>query len=61
MPALPFNPADLSTVLPDVLWAIGIAFILAVVTSRPPKPPTVDDALTAMNDTIQIETVEDGS
>ncbi len=52
MPALPFDPVDLAPALPDVAWAIGIAFILAVVTYRPPKPappPTMDDAIASMS------------
>lgn len=48
MPALPFNPVDLAPVFPDVLWAVGIALILAVVTSRPPKPLSPEETLLAM-------------
>lgn len=58
MPALPFNPVDLAPVFPDVAWAIGIAFILAVVTFRPPKPPSVEDAMAAMEVT-DVTDVED--
>jgi hypothetical protein len=48
MPALPFDPTDLAAALPDVLWAVGIAFILAVVTFKPPKPPSIEEAMAAM-------------
>jgi len=67
MPALPFDPTELATALPDVAWAVGIAFILAVVTFKAPKPqdpPTVEDALSAMgaSDVVIAEIIDaDGS
>jgi hypothetical protein len=67
MPALPFDPADLATALPDVAWAVGIAFILALVTfkaPRPEDPPTMEDALSAMgaSDVLIAEIIDaDGS
>ena len=60
MPALPFNPADLSTALPDVIWALVIALILAIVTSRPPKPPSVDDALASIDGVVEADVIEVG-
>jgi hypothetical protein len=53
MPSLPFNPADLAPVFPDVAWAVGIAFVLAFVTFRPPQPkapPSIEDAVTVITD-----------
>jgi site-specific recombinase len=63
MPALPFNPVDLASTFGDVAWAIGIAFVLALVTSRPAKPPTVEDAMAAMEvtDVSIVEDDDDGS
>ncbi len=48
MPELTFDPALLSTALPDVIAAIGIALVLAIVTFRPPRAPSVQEALAAM-------------
>lgn len=61
MPALPFDPVDLAPALPDVAWAIGIAFILAVVTFRPPKPtppPSMEDAIASMSGTPAVTVVD---
>jgi hypothetical protein len=59
MPALPFDPVDLAPVFPDVLWAIGIAFVLAFVTFRPPKPPTVEEAMAVMQITEVANVTDD--
>lgn len=61
MPALPFNPVDLAPVFPDVAWAIGIAFILALVTFRPPKAPSMEDAIAVMTETQDVDVEDDGS
>jgi len=61
MPALPFAPTDLAPVFPDVAWAIGIAFVLAVVTFRPPKPPTVEELMAQMGLATQPDDDEDDS
>ena len=64
MPALPFDPAELATALPDVAWAVGIALVLAFVTFKAPKPKetaTVEEALSAMgaSDIVIAEIVDD--
>ena len=38
MPQLPFDPAQLSTAFPDVIAAIGLALVLAIVTFKPFLP-----------------------
>lgn len=61
MPALPFDPVGLAPVLPDVIWAIGIALVLAIVTSR---PSNVIETPTAMSDEVIEATIiedDDGS
>ena len=47
---IPFNPAELATALPDVIAAIGIAFVLAFVTFKPRSAPapTPEDAIQAL-------------
>jgi hypothetical protein len=48
MPQLPFDPAQLSTAFPDVIAAVGIALVLAIVTFRRPPAPSIQEALAAM-------------
>jgi hypothetical protein len=48
MPQLPFDPTQLSTAFPDVILAVGIALVLAIVTFKPPAAPTIQEALAKM-------------
>lgn len=47
---MPFDPAELAPALPDVIAAIGIAFVFAVITfkARSASPPSVDETVTAI-------------
>ena len=45
---IPFDLADLATALPDVIAAIGVAFVLAFITFKSRPAPTMADALEAM-------------
>ncbi|MDA0351471.1 MAG: hypothetical protein O3A10_04565 [Chloroflexi bacterium] len=45
MPGRPFSPVDLAPAFPDVAWAVGIAFVLALVTYRTPKPKVAKDTI----------------
>ena len=53
MPTLPFDPVELAPAFPDVLWAVGIAFILALVTHRPQRGGVIEEGIAS------IEVVED--
>lgn len=45
---IPFNPAELASALPDVVAAIGIAFVFAIITFKPRTGTAAEDALEAM-------------
>ena len=61
MPALPFDPVQLAPALPDVIAAIALAFVLAVVTFRPPKAPSMPEAPAAMAQVQDVDPEDDGS
>lgn len=48
MPSIPFDPTDLASALPDVVAAIGIALVLAIITFKPRRASTTEEALEAM-------------
>lgn len=56
---IPFDPTQLTTALPDVIAAIGVAFVLAVITFKPPRAPTMEEAMTTMTEVIEVTEVED--
>ena len=60
---LPFtiDPTQLAPVLPDVVVAIVLAFVLAVVTFRPPKAPSMEEAMAAMTKVAKVAPDDDGS
>ena len=50
---LPFDPVELAPALPDVIWAIGIAFVFAIVTFKarsagPPSEASVEATMEAI-------------
>ena len=44
----PFDPTELAPALPDVIAAIGVAFVLAIITFKPRRASATETALEAM-------------
>lgn len=45
---IPFEPSELAPALPDVIVAIGIALVFAIITFKPRPAATAEEALEAI-------------